>query len=63
MDGSVPGASPPHCPYLQVLTTKDYPELPAVTFRSIFLGLGFSAFGAYAPSIPSPAIVLTFPLG
>lgn len=31
---------------IQVLSTHDEPELQAVTFRSILLGLGFSAFGA-----------------
>ena len=30
----------------QVLTTRDDPELNALTFRTFFLGLGFSAFGA-----------------
>lgn len=30
----------------QVLSTRDEPELPALTFRTFFLGLGFSAFGA-----------------
>ncbi|TFY65225.1 hypothetical protein EVJ58_g2107 [Rhodofomes roseus] len=34
-----------------VLSTKDYPELQAVTFRTIFLGLGFSAFGAVLAQI------------
>ena len=32
--------------YRQVLSTKDDPELQSVTFRTVFLGLGFSAFGA-----------------
>ena len=32
---------------LQVLSTHDEPELPSLTFRTFFLGLGFSAFGAY----------------
>lgn len=46
MNGPIRNANTSHCSSLQVLTTADYPELPAVTFRSIFLGLGFSAFGA-----------------
>ena len=31
---------------IKVLSTRDDPTLQAVTFRTIFLGLGFSAFGA-----------------
>lgn len=34
------------CPASQVLSNRDEPELPSVTFRTIILGLGFSAFGA-----------------
>lgn len=30
----------------QVLSTHDDPDLPSLTFRTFFLGLGFSAFGA-----------------
>ena len=33
----------------QVLSTRDDPELPSLTFRTFFLGLGFSAFGACVP--------------
>jgi len=36
---------------VKVLTTKDEPELQAVTFRTVFLGLGFSAFGAVLAQI------------
>lgn len=36
---------------LKVLSTKDDPDLPSLTFRTFFLGLGFSAFGAYVFSI------------
>ncbi|KAH9931204.1 OPT oligopeptide transporter [Amylocystis lapponica] len=36
---------------IKVLTTRDDPELQAVTFRTIFLGLGFSAFGAVLAQI------------
>ena len=32
---------------IKVLSTRDDPTLQAVTFRTVFLGLGFSAFGAY----------------
>lgn len=32
---------------VKVLSTHDEPELNPVTFRTVFLGLGFSAFGAY----------------
>lgn len=53
MDAPVRNTAPSHRWSSQVLTTTDYPELPAVTFRSIFLGLGFSAFGAYVPPISS----------
>lgn len=35
----------------KVLSAKDDPELQAITFRSIFLGLGFSAFGAVLAQI------------
>jgi OPT family oligopeptide transporter len=31
---------------IKVLSTHDDPELPCLTFRMLFLGLGFSAFGA-----------------
>ncbi|KAF7316771.1 OPT oligopeptide transporter [Mycena chlorophos] len=31
---------------IQILSTRDDPELPSITFRSIFLGLGLSAFSA-----------------
>lgn len=31
---------------LQVITTQDDPTLPVLTFRSAFLGIGLSAFGA-----------------
>lgn len=31
---------------IKVLSTHDDPTLQAVTFRTLFLGLGFSAFGA-----------------
>ena len=30
---------------IKVLSTRDDYELPVVTFRMLFLGLGFSAFG------------------
>ncbi|EPS95634.1 OPT oligopeptide transporter [Fomitopsis schrenkii] len=46
-----PRVQEPYEVALKVLTTADYPELPAVTFRSIFLGLGFSAFGAVLAQI------------
>ncbi|PCH35361.1 OPT oligopeptide transporter [Wolfiporia cocos MD-104 SS10] len=36
---------------LKVLTTKDDPDLQALTFRTLFLGLGFSAFGAVLAQI------------
>ncbi|KZT11134.1 OPT oligopeptide transporter [Laetiporus sulphureus 93-53] len=36
---------------VKVLSTKDDPELQAVTFRTIVLGLGFSAFGAVLAQI------------
>ncbi|CAL1705639.1 unnamed protein product [Somion occarium] len=36
---------------IKVLSTRDDPELKAVTFRTIFLGLGFSAFGAVLAQI------------
>ncbi|KAH9939462.1 OPT oligopeptide transporter [Amylocystis lapponica] len=36
---------------IKVLSTKDDTELAAVTFRTIFLGLGFSAFGAVLAQI------------
>lgn len=32
---------------IKVLSTHDEPELNPITLRTIFLGLGFSAFGAY----------------
>ncbi|PCH35316.1 OPT oligopeptide transporter [Wolfiporia cocos MD-104 SS10] len=35
----------------KVLSTRDDPELQAVTFRTVFLGLGFSAFGAVLAQI------------
>ncbi|CCL99597.1 uncharacterized protein FIBRA_01615 [Fibroporia radiculosa] len=35
----------------KVLSARDDPELPAVTFRTVFLGLGFSAFGAVLAQI------------
>ncbi|KAI0811002.1 OPT oligopeptide transporter [Irpex lacteus] len=34
-----------------VLTTHDDPDLPSLTFRTFFLGLGFSAFGAVLAQI------------
>ncbi|KAH9919872.1 OPT oligopeptide transporter [Fomitopsis serialis] len=36
---------------VKVLSARDDPELQAVTFRTIFLGLGFSAFGAVLAQI------------
>ena len=39
---------------LQVLSTHDEPELKSLTFRTFFLGLGFSAFGAYVPTALLP---------
>ncbi|KAH9949944.1 OPT oligopeptide transporter [Amylocystis lapponica] len=36
---------------IKVLSTADDPELQAVTFRSVFLGLGFSSFGAVLAQI------------
>ncbi|KAH8099561.1 OPT oligopeptide transporter [Cristinia sonorae] len=36
---------------IKVLSTHDEPELQSVTFRTIFLGLGFSAFGAVLAQI------------
>ncbi|KAI0748321.1 OPT oligopeptide transporter [Daedaleopsis nitida] len=36
---------------LKVLSNRDDPELPSVTFRTIILGLGFSAFGAVLAQI------------
>ncbi|KAL6307422.1 OPT oligopeptide transporter [Sparassis latifolia] len=36
---------------LKVLSIRDDPELQSITFRSIFLGLGFSAFGAVLAQI------------
>ncbi|EJF61684.1 OPT oligopeptide transporter [Dichomitus squalens LYAD-421 SS1] len=36
---------------IKVLSTRDDPELPALTFRTFFLGLGFSAFGAVLAQI------------
>ncbi|KZT66154.1 OPT superfamily oligopeptide transporter [Daedalea quercina L-15889] len=36
---------------LKVLSARDDPELQAVTFRTVFLGLGFSAFGAVLAQI------------
>ncbi|EKM55312.1 uncharacterized protein PHACADRAFT_255841 [Phanerochaete carnosa HHB-10118-sp] len=36
---------------LKVLSTRDDPELPSLTFRTFFLGLGFSAFGAVLAQI------------
>lgn len=30
---------------IKVLSTQDDPELPCLTFRMLFLGFGFSAFG------------------
>nr|GAT50737.1 predicted protein [Mycena chlorophos] len=35
----------------QILSTRDDPELPSITFRSIFLGLGLSAFSAVLATI------------
>ncbi|KZT63319.1 OPT superfamily oligopeptide transporter [Daedalea quercina L-15889] len=46
-----PRVQEPYEVALKVLTTVDYPELSAVTFRSIFLGIGFSAFGAVLAQI------------
>ncbi|KAF7312457.1 OPT oligopeptide transporter [Mycena indigotica] len=34
----------------QILSTHDDPELPSITFRSIFLGVGLSAFSAVSKS-------------
>ncbi|KAI0071556.1 OPT oligopeptide transporter [Panus rudis PR-1116 ss-1] len=36
---------------IKVLSTRDEPELQAITFRTFFLGLGFSAFGAVLAQI------------
>lgn len=36
---------------IKVLSTRDEPELQSLTFRTIFLGLGFSAFGAVLAQI------------
>lgn len=36
---------------LQILSTHDDPELPAWTFRTLFLGVGLSAFGAVLATI------------
>ncbi|KIP12330.1 hypothetical protein PHLGIDRAFT_62013 [Phlebiopsis gigantea 11061_1 CR5-6] len=36
---------------LKVLSTRDDPDLPSLTFRTFFLGLGFSAFGAVLAQI------------
>ncbi|EPS95668.1 OPT oligopeptide transporter [Fomitopsis schrenkii] len=36
---------------VKVLSARDDPELQAVTFRTLFLGLGFSAFGAVLAQI------------
>ncbi|CCL98811.1 uncharacterized protein FIBRA_00816 [Fibroporia radiculosa] len=36
---------------IKVLSTRDDPELQAVTFRTLFLGLGFSSFGAVLAQI------------
>ncbi|KAI0351216.1 OPT oligopeptide transporter [Trametes cingulata] len=36
---------------IKVLSTRDDPELPSLTFRTFFLGLGFSAFGAVLAQI------------
>ncbi|GBE83823.1 OPT oligopeptide transporter [Sparassis crispa] len=36
---------------IKVLSTRDDPELPSITFRSVLLGLGFSAFGAVLAQI------------
>lgn len=40
----------PHPPMVlnfpQVLSTRDDPSLQSITFRTVILGLGFSAFGA-----------------
>ncbi|KAI0086087.1 OPT oligopeptide transporter [Irpex rosettiformis] len=36
---------------LKVLSTHDDPDLPSLTFRTFFLGLGFSAFGAVLAQI------------
>ncbi|KAI0707763.1 OPT oligopeptide transporter [Earliella scabrosa] len=36
---------------IKVLSTHDDPELPALTFRTFVLGLGFSAFGAVLAQI------------
>ena len=33
---------------IKVLSTQDDPTMPVLTFRTIFLGLGFSAFGVSA---------------
>ena len=43
---------------IKVLSTRDDYELPVVTFRMLFLGLGFSAFG-YAPSTNTSCCMLT----
>ncbi|THG99979.1 hypothetical protein EW026_g2478 [Hermanssonia centrifuga] len=36
---------------IKVLSTRDEPELQSLTFRTFFLGLGFSAFGAVLAQI------------
>ena len=36
---------------VQVISARDDPSLPAVTFRSIFLGLGLSVFSAVLATI------------
>ncbi|KAI0669078.1 OPT oligopeptide transporter [Trametes maxima] len=36
---------------IKVLSTRDEPDLPSVTFRTFFVGLGFSAFGAVLAQI------------
>ncbi|KAI0333608.1 OPT oligopeptide transporter [Cubamyces sp. BRFM 1775] len=36
---------------IKVLSTRDDPDLPSLTFRTFFLGLGFSAFGAVLAQI------------
>lgn len=41
-------------PRSKVLSTQDDPEVPALTFRTMFLGLGFSAFGASVSYISFP---------
>ena len=47
---------------IKVLTTHDEPELVSLTFRTFFLGLGFSAFGAYVDLIILSVVVILISL-